>query len=244
MGEDEGVTANPTVLVIQHDSDAPLAALEPPLAALGIRTVTWHATSQREPPAGDFDGLIVLGGIVNPDGTGGEAPLERERDVIAETHERGLPVLGICLGSQLIAQALGGSAERMPAGEVGWVRMELDEAASGDALLGDAPAALDVLEWHNYSCTPPAGAAILAHSDACVQAFRVGATTWGLQCHVEATRLVLEEWSESAAGELDELGLTAEAVVGSDVQRVDQLRLATRIADRFARAVLTAAIPA
>ena len=121
MGEDESVSANPTVLVVQHDLDSPLAALAPPLAALGVRTVTWHAPSQPEPPAGAFDGLIVLGGIVNPDGTDGDAPLEREREVIADAHARGLPVLGICLGAQLIAQALDGGAERMPAGEVGWV---------------------------------------------------------------------------------------------------------------------------
>ena len=101
--------------------------------------------------------LIVLGGIVNPDGTDGDAPLDREREVIADAHARGLPVLGICLGAQLIAQALGGSAERMPAGEVGWVPIEFDEAAASDALLAGAPRRLDVNEWHNYACTPPAG---------------------------------------------------------------------------------------
>ncbi|MDX6629588.1 MAG: hypothetical protein QOH00_1834 [Gaiellales bacterium] len=244
MGEDEAVTANPTVLVVQHDLDSPLAALEPPLAALGVRTVTWHALSQREPPAGSFDGLIVLGGIVNPDGTDGDAPLEREREVVADAHARGLPVLGICLGAQLIAQALDGSAERMPAGEIGWVPIELDEAAGSDALLAGAPRELDVQEWHNYACKPPAGAVVLARSPACVQAFRVGATTWGLQFHVEVTRPVLEEWCESAAAELEQLGLSPEAIVGRDDQRAEQLRLAVRIADRFARAVLAAAIPA
>jgi GMP synthase-like glutamine amidotransferase len=244
MGEDETVTANPTVLVVQHDLDAPLAALEPPLAALGVRTVTWHAASQPEPPAGSFDGLIVLGGIVNPDGTGGEAPLEREREVIADAHARGLPVLGVCLGAQLIAQALDGRAERMAEGEVGWVPISFDEAAESDALLAGAPRQLDVNEWHNYACIPPAGAALLAHSPACVQAFRVGATTWGLQFHVEVTRRMLEEWSETAAAELEALGLAAEAVLGTDEQLTKQMRLAARIADRFARAVLAAAIPA
>jgi GMP synthase (glutamine-hydrolysing) len=246
MGEDESVTANPTVLVVQHDSDSPLAALAPPLAALGVRTVTWLVPEQSEPPAGPFDGLIVLGGIVNPDGTGGDAPLDRERETIADAHARGLPVLGICLGAQLLAQALDGSAERLPVGEVGWVPIEFGEEAERDALLAGAPRRLDVNEWHDYACIPPAGAAVLARSPACVQAFRVGATSWGLQFHVEVTRPVLEEWcgTEFARTALERVGLPVEAVLGTEEQRAEQLALATRIADRFARAVLAAAIPA
>ena len=246
MGEDESVTANPTVLVVQHDLDSPLAALEPPLAALGVRTVTWHAPSQPQPEAGSFDGLIVLGGIVNPDGTDGDAPLDRERELIADAHARGVPVLGICLGAQLIAQALDGRAERMEAGEVGWVEIEFDEAAESDALLAGAPRRLDVNEWHNYACSPPAGSVVLARSPAGVQAFRVGSMTWGLQFHVEVTGPVLEEWcaSEVAELELQRLGLPVGAILGSDEQRAQQMRLAARIADRFARAVLAAAIPA
>ena len=246
MGEDESVTSNPTVLVVQHDLDSPLAALAPPLAALGVRTVTWHAPSQPQPEAGSFDGLIVLGGIVNPDGTDGDAPLDRERELIADAHARGVPVLGICLGAQLIAQALDGRAERMEAGEVGWVEIEFDEAAESDALLAGAPRRLDVNEWHNYACSPPAGSVVLARSPACVQAFRVGSTTWGLQFHVEVTGPVLEEWcaSEVAELELQRLGLPVGAILGSDEQRTQQMRLAARIADRFARAVLAAAIPA
>jgi GMP synthase (glutamine-hydrolysing) len=244
MGEDVGVNANPTVLVVQHDLDSPLAALEPPLTALGVRSVTWFALEQPEPPAGEFDGLIVLGGIVNPDGTDGEAPLEREREVIAAAHARGVPVLGICLGAQLIAQALDGSAQRMPAGEIGWVRVELDRAAADDPLLTGTPPTMDVLEWHNYACTPPPGAVRLAHSPACVQAFRVGASTWALQFHVEATRPLLEEWAEAGAAELEARGIRAATVLGTSQQRAEQRLLATRIADRFARAVLAAAIPA
>ena len=244
MGENWGVSANPTVLVVQHDLDSPLAALAPPLAALGVRTVTWFALSEPEPPAGSFDGVIVLGGIANPDGTDGDAPLEREREVVADAHARGLPVLGICLGAQVIAQALGGSAQRMPAIELGWVPTSFDAASADDPLLAGSPRELDVQEWHSFECLPPAGSALLAHSAACVQAFRVGASTWGLQFHVEVTRPVLEEWCEAAAAELDERGVPAEVVIGSDEQRAAQLRLATRVSDRFGRAVLAAAIPA
>jgi GMP synthase (glutamine-hydrolysing) len=243
MGEDELVTANPTVLVIQHDLDAPLAALGPPLAALGVRTITLLATHDGEPPAGSFDGLIVLGGVVNPDGTDGVAPLDRERELIADAHARGLPVLGICLGAQLIAQALGGSAARLPVGELGWIPVEFEDAARSDPLLAGVPRELDVQEWHNYACTPPPGAVVLARSPVCVQAFRIGSATWGLQFHVEVTLPLLEEWCESGAEELEQLGLEPSVVLGTATQRAEQLRLATRVADRFARAVLAAAIP-
>jgi GMP synthase-like glutamine amidotransferase len=244
MGENARMSANPTVLVIQHDPDTPLAALAPPLAALGVRTATWDSGTQAEPPEGVFDGVIVLGGMVNPDGTDGEQPLDREREVIAEAHARGVPVLGTCLGAQLIAQATEGSARRMEQGEVGWVRAEFAAAAADDALLAGVPESLPVLEWHNYECTPPEGAAILARSDACVQAFRVGATTWGLQFHVEVTVKELEEWAEGGIDDLTERGLGKDAILGTEQQRSDQLRLAARIGDRFARAVLAAAIPA
>lgn len=244
MGEDGGVNANPTVLVVQHDLDSPLAALEPPLTALGVRTATWRALSQPEPPEGGFDGLIVLGGTVNPDGTDGDAPLDREREEIAAAHARGVPVLGICLGAQLIAQALGGSAQRMSEGELGWVRIELDPAAADDPLLTGTPPTMSVLEWHNYACSPPAGAVRLGHSPACVQAYRVGERTWGLQFHVEATRPLLEEWTVAGASELEARAVRPAAVMGTGSQRAEQLLLATRIGDRFARAVLAAAIPA
>ena len=238
------MNANPTVLVIQHDLDTPLAALEPPLTALGVRTVTWYPNSDPEPPAAAFDGLVVLGGVMNPDGTDGDAPLEREREVIADAHARGLPVLGTCLGAQLIAQALDGGAERMPAGEIGWVRAELTAEAADDALFAGVPRELEVLEWHNYECTPPEGAAVLARSAACVQAYRVGATTWGLQFHVEVTRPILEDWAGTGAEELAAIGLEAGDFVGTDEQLREQTRVAARFADRFGRAVLAAAIPA
>jgi hypothetical protein len=101
-----------------------------------------------------------------------------------------------------------------------------------------------VNEWHNYGCTPPADAVVLARSPACVQAFRVGGTTWGLQFHVEVTPSVLEEWCAAAAAELEQLGLPPEAVLGTGEQVAEQMRLAARIADRFARAVLAVAITA
>jgi GMP synthase (glutamine-hydrolysing) len=233
------------VVAVHQEQKSSLDSLEAPVLERGHELVHWQAW--RDPAPAELDdvgAVIVLGGLANPDQTEELPWLGRERAELARLVAEGTPVLGICLGAQLIAQALDGSAERMPAGEIGWVPIELDEAAGSDALLAGAPRKLDVQEWHNYACKPPAGAVVLARSPACVQAFRVGATTWGLQFHVEVTRPVLEEWCESAAAELEQLGLSPEAIVGRDDQRAEQLRLAVRIADRFARAVLAAAIPA
>ena len=158
-------------------------------------------------------------------------------------HARGVPVLGTCLGAQLIAQALGGSAERMPTGEVGWVQPSSTRPPGRCPSRGRPARArrarvaqlLVHASGRAQRCSPTARPA--------VQAFRVGATSWGLQFHVEVTLPVLEEWAEGGAAELAALGLGPETILGSEEQRAAQLRLATRIADRFARAVLAAVDP-
>ena len=131
----------------------------------------------------------------------------------------------------------------MAVGEIGWVRIEFDDAAQNDALLAGAPRELDVNEWHNYACTPPAGAAMLARSPACIQAFRVGATTLGpaVPRRGDATRCWRNGRRRPPTS--SQARPPAEVMLGTDEQRAEQLRLAARIGDRFARAVLAAADP-
>ena len=140
--------------------------------------VTWYALSQPEPPAGV---------VRRPDGARRHRqPGRHRRRCTARARARAdrgharARAAGARHLPRRAARRPGarGEAARMPAGEIGWVRIEFDEAAESDALLAGAPRELDVNEWHNYACTPPAGAAVLARNDACVQAFRVGATTW------------------------------------------------------------------
>jgi GMP synthase-like glutamine amidotransferase len=110
---------------------------------------------------------------------------------------RGKPYLGLCLGHQLLADALGGRVERMAVPEVGMMRVETAEAARDDALFNGLDRTLDCLQWHGCEVTAlPKGGVVLASSPACaVQAFRVGRSAYGLQYHVELTPQTVAEWA-------------------------------------------------
>jgi GMP synthase-like glutamine amidotransferase len=140
----------------------------------------------------------------------------------------GLPVLGICLGAQLLAAATGGVVRRVPGGpESGTPPITLAETASGDALLDGIGPAAPVVQSHSDEVHRlPPGAVRLAWSRRCaVQAFRVGDRAWGLQCHIETTPELVLEWakrdSATAAtwppGELDPARLRAHHV---EIERV------------------------
>ncbi|MFC3230678.1 type 1 glutamine amidotransferase [Marinibaculum pumilum] len=111
--------------------------------------------------------------------------------------EQDRPFLGICLGHQMLAAALGGHVGPMPPGEVGLDRVRLTEAGRADPLLAAQPAEMAVFQWHTAGVHAlPAGAVALAESGPCpVQAFRFGRAAWGLQFHVEVTADTVGEWA-------------------------------------------------
>ena len=118
----------------------------------------------------------------------------------------GVPVLGVCLGGQLLAKALGAQVSRVPAPEVGWYELERLPEASGDPIFGTLPDRFPSLQWHNYHFVLPAGAVPLARSSACLQGYRFGEAAWGMQFHPEVTRSIVQLWidlSRAAGTELD-----------------------------------------
>jgi GMP synthase-like glutamine amidotransferase len=137
------------------------------------------------PSLEELVGLVVLGGPMGVGDIEAHPHLRAEIDLLAATVDADVPVLGVCLGAQLLAHALGAEVLSGRATEVGLGNVTLTPAGERDPVLGGAGRRLPVLHWHDDTFVLPAGAELLASSDQCVnQAFRVG-RAYGLQFHVE-----------------------------------------------------------
>lgn len=139
-------------------------------------------------------GLVVMGG---PMGVHDDLDwLERERTLLRAAVQSGLPVLGVCLGAQQLACALGGAVVAGPTPELGVGEVHLSAAAIADTVFGPAPSPLPCVHWHGDTFTLPEGAVRLAGNDAYEnQAFRAGERAYGLQFHVEVTASLVAHWS-------------------------------------------------
>jgi GMP synthase (glutamine-hydrolysing) len=107
---------------------------------------------------------------------------------------RQVPTLGICLGSELLAQAAGARVRPLAEPEVGWTEVELTESGLADPVLSALPARFVALQWHHYGHDLPEGGVALAENTASLQAFRLGETCWGVQFHPEVTEPQLGRW--------------------------------------------------
>ena len=159
-----------------------------------------------DPEISDFAGLIFMGG---PMSANDPLPyIERERALIARAAAQGQPILGICLGSQLIARSLGAEVRRNREKEIGWFDIHFTDAAADDAVFGGIRGPETVFHWHGETWDLPPGAELLASSRACAnQAFRAGRNIYGLQFHVEVTPVMIGDWQAQDAncGDVREL---------------------------------------
>jgi GMP synthase (glutamine-hydrolysing) len=144
--------------------------------------------------------VLVFGGAMHADQDESHPWLRHETMWLQQLLARHTPVLGVCLGVQLLARAAGAWVGRMPDGpEIGWCRVELTEAGAADPVVGSLPPLFEALQWHHYTFGLPAGAVELARSPACTQAFRLGDACWGVQFHPEVTAAQLDGWLADAA---------------------------------------------
>jgi GMP synthase (glutamine-hydrolysing) len=98
-----------------------------------------------------------------------------------------MPILAVCLGSQVLAEAAGGAARRASEPEIGWGEVEITDDGARDPVMGPLAPSFTGFQWHSYEALPPDGSAILARSPVCSQAYRLGERAWGIQFHAEVS---------------------------------------------------------
>jgi GMP synthase (glutamine-hydrolysing) len=188
----------PRIVVFQHVAVEPLGTLDALIRARGhrIRFHNFERHPDAQPNVDRYRGLVVLGGPMNVEDQHRRPHLKTELLAIERALAQGKPVLGICLGAQLLAHVLGAPVRRHERPEIGWYDLTLSSTGSVDPVLGALGARIPVFQWHAYTYDLPAGAVHLASTDSCEQqAFRFGDKAYGLQFHLEADAAVIERWT-------------------------------------------------
>ncbi len=185
------------ILAFRHVPFEGLGLIEPSLKSrsLDFDYCDLYQPGASLPDTGAYDGLIFMGG---PMSINDELPfILEEMRLIERAAAAGTPMLGVCLGSQAIARALGGRVYRNAEKEIGWFDLHLTEAGQRDPMLGDLAPVERVFHWHGDTFDLPPGAELLAYSERTPhQAYRLGRAIYGLQFHLEVTPAMIANWSQ------------------------------------------------
>ena len=162
------------------------------------------------PDTKKFDTLVIMGGPMSVNESNIYPYIIKEEQLVREFIKKGKKVLGICLGAQIMAKALGANIYKGPEPEIGWYDIELTDAGIRDALIkklaihpkaGDFWKKFKVFHWHGETFDIPQGALKLARSDSYPnQAFRYGDNAYAFQFHIEATKEMVYEWLSATGG--------------------------------------------
>ena len=188
----------------------------------------------------DTAGLVFMGG---PMSVNDPLPwIEQELALIRMAQDRGLPLLGHCLGGQLISRALGGNVTTNPVKEIGWHPVcNAGTPAAADWLHG-IPGEPTLFHWHGETFSIPAGAELILENDNCAhQAFTMG-NTLALQCHVEMTAPMVSEWAALYKDELQEVTATVQSQAQITAELTTRISAAQQVADRLYQRWLTAVL--
>jgi GMP synthase (glutamine-hydrolysing) len=203
------------VLAVVHHSNAAAGVFAEPVREAGLELVPWLPPEQPPPSHDGIRAVMVFGGSMNVDEEDEHPWLRDEKRFLRELLDRGTPMLGVCLGSQLVAEAAGGQVRQAERPEIGWHEIELTPEGAADPLLSVMPERFESFQYHHYEWLPPPGARTLARSALTHQAFRLGdRLVWGLQFHPEVTEpdlgSWLDDWQSDAAAVAT--GLDPEAI--------------------------------
>lgn len=187
------------ILVIQNSKVDPIGVLGEHLAHYGAQLCTWLPAQHPSPPSGEFSGLIILGGHMNAHEDEAYPHLPTVIDFIHQFHREGKPIMGVCLGAQLIARAFGSQVFPHTTPELGFSPLQVaDTVAATNATepwLTSCPADLHLMQWHFDTFNLPEQATLLMTNHICKhQAYRIGNNIYGFQFHLEVTPGIVTDW--------------------------------------------------
>ena len=188
----------------------------------GHRLDRWVAADGDAPPGAptDWEAVMVFGGAMHPDQDAEHPWLAGEAGFLETALAEGVPLLGVCLGAQLIARAAGAWVGPAGEAEVGWYEVSRDDGA--DPVLEALPGSFHAFQWHYYTFDLPPGAVQLASSAAARQAYRLGDRAWGIQFHAEVSAADAEHWIEDYRSDDDavRIGVEPEALRAETRQKI------------------------
>ncbi len=210
------------ILVLQHIDCEGLGSFEPVILSRGLKPVFINAGKGDKLPEGtkDFCALILLGGPIGVYETERYPFLEEEMRLIQEFADKGTPILGICLGAQLIAESLGGKVYKGNRKEIGWYRLYFTGEGRKEKLFKTMPDVSVVFQWHGDTFELPDGAVRLAYNHSYPnQAFKMGENIYGLQFHLEVTEDMVTEWMEEYKEEVNGNEAIRPDIIYADTKR-------------------------
>src|SRR3954463_7291824 len=184
-------------LAIVHQADAGPGVFADEIGARGVELDEWLLSERGTGPPleiAEYDAVLTFGGAMHADQEDRHPWLRFEKDFLAAMLDDGMPILAVCLGTQVLVDAAGGEARRASEPEIGWFEIDVTDEGAADPVIGPLAPSFTGFQWHSYEAVPPEGAVTLARSSVCNQAYRIGERAWGIQFHAEVTATDVGHW--------------------------------------------------
>lgn len=213
------------VLAIVQQRDAGPGVFAEAIRERGDELEEWVLPEGGPPPADPlgYDAVFILGGAMNVDEETAHPWLAAEKALLRRLLENDVALLGLCLGSQLVAEAAGAAPRRASRPEIGWHPVEVTPEGEADPLLAPLAPRFEAFQWHGYEFPLPPGAVALARSELSLQACRIGERTWAIQFHPEVSRADALAWIADYRSDADavRIGIDPDALRTETEAKID-----------------------
>jgi GMP synthase (glutamine-hydrolysing) len=226
-------------LAVVHQADAGPGVFADEMRERGVELEEWMLSERGTGPPreiAEYDAVLTFGGAMHADQEDRHPWLRFEKDFLAAMLDDGMPLLAVCLGTQVLADAAGGEARRAGKPEIGWFEIEVTDEGASDPVIGPLAPSFTGFQWHSYEALPPDGAAILARTPVCPQAYRIGERAWGIQFHAEVTAPDVDKWIDDYRSDEDavRIGVDPEALRAETDEKIAEWnRVGRELCGRF-----------